>query len=199
MLVAILFFILFRDALCAPIDDYSNNQNINSSSVSSLISEKLTSREKTLLITQKWLIDNINLLRREMNELARDYNQHVDSSKAEEVRKEVEFVRDVSSLRSDHTILQQTLQQLIDIVKNSHNQLLPFNRSNPSGINLKLIDDNNNNLSNQLDSQSTRTLSSHSRHHRHIKSDYHHLRKKSRHRLLAPNYQIVISQELPEL
>lgn len=84
-----------------------------------------------MLITQKWLIDNINLLRREMNEIARDYNQHVDGSKSEEVRKEVEFVRDVSSLRADHTILAQTQQQIVSMLKNS--QLISGGSSHPAG------------------------------------------------------------------
>ena len=117
--------------------------------------------ERTLLITQKWLIDNINLLRREMNEMARDYNQHIDANKQEAIRKEVEFVRDVDTLRADHTLLARNQLQIINLIKNQQ-QSVTITNSNEN-------ENNSNNIESTSDSSTNQHH--HRKHLRHLVYD----------------------------
>jgi len=104
-----------------------------------VVSQEYSQREKTWLLTQQWMIDNINRLHHELNELARDYNQHVERSREEQSQKEAEFVRDITSLRADHSVIEQHQQQILDYIKvNSKN-------NNINNI------DNNNQISSQIE------------------------------------------------
>jgi len=110
-----------------------------SSSFTNAVRVNYSQREKTWLLTQQWMIDNINRLHHELNELARDYNQHVERSREEQSQKEAEFVRDITSLRADHSVIEQHQQQILDYIKvNSKN-------NNINNI------DNNNQISSQIE------------------------------------------------
>lgn len=84
-------------------------------------SKSYSQKEKTWLLTQEWIIDNINRLNHQLNELARDYNQHVERTKEEKSLKEAEFVRDITTLRADHSVIEQHQQQILNYIK--HNRM----------------------------------------------------------------------------
>lgn len=168
----VMIFLLIQLGSCAPLEILSPESSETESSTSSSSHESTTSssvsssssshshsspasisaaHERTLLITQKWLIDNINLLRREMNEMARDYNHHIDANKQEAIRKEAEFARDVDSLRADHTLLARNQLQIINLIKNQQQHSTSTIKSN---------ENENNNIESTSDSS---TINNHHR------------------------------------
>jgi hypothetical protein len=66
---------------------------------------------------QEWLIQSINLMRRELNELGHNYNVHINTKEAEEIQSRQSLVHDLAVLRADHTILSNQQKQLIELIQ----------------------------------------------------------------------------------
>lgn len=77
----------------------------------------MSNKERNWLLTQKWLIDSINRLRSELNELARDYNQHMQTENYSAQHELKELIHDLASLRADHTVLADQQKQIIGLIK----------------------------------------------------------------------------------
>ncbi|KAI1301885.1 hypothetical protein HDE_03030 [Halotydeus destructor] len=73
------------------------------------------------LTTQKWLIDSINQLQKEINELSTSFTTHVDSSQSDEFKKQSDFAHDIAILRADHTVLSSQQQIIINLIKQRQN------------------------------------------------------------------------------
>ena len=104
----------------------SKQMNLVESSLSHAMTKssitQAANNEKNWLLTKAWLIDNINRLKRELNELERDYSQHLDSIERINSQKEKQFLEDINKLRADHAVLSQQQKQIIYLIKK--NQLL---------------------------------------------------------------------------
>ena len=72
---------------------------------------------KNWLLTKAWLIDNINLVKKELNELATDYNQHVEASNTLNHDQQQQLVQEVATLRADHAVLANQQKQIISLIK----------------------------------------------------------------------------------
>lgn len=95
---------------------FSTNGNLTSTQQSTTSN----SDDKNWLLTKAWLIDNINRLRRELNELERDYSQHLDSYQRDQQRDRNELIEDIVKLRADHQFLSQQQKQIFLLIKKNH-------------------------------------------------------------------------------
>jgi hypothetical protein len=122
-------------------------------------------KERNWLLTKAWLIDNINRLRHELNELARDYNQHIETSSNNHREQQKQLVLEIATIRADHTVLSQQQNQIIQLIKG--NQI-----HNSESNSIPQI--------NELSSTTTTPVSIHSNEHspHHVKR---HKRRHSRH------------------
>lgn len=106
--------------LAAPVLDQDVSRDVDSNSDTDTDisrSSTATTRDENWKITQKWLIESINRLQKDMNDISSSYTAHVDAAKSDSFKKERVFVHDVQILRADHTVLANQQQQIIQLIK----------------------------------------------------------------------------------
>lgn len=125
-------------AAAAVVINFSNNNNNNNTQAgnSTAGNSTTTNSDKNWLLTKAWLIDNINRLKHELNELERDYSQHLTIIERANAQREKVLGEDVRKLREDHMILSQQLKQLIYLFRKSNKLGKPI-RVSENDINYK--------------------------------------------------------------
>lgn len=80
------------------------------------------SKNLNWLQTRKWLIESVGRLSHELNELARDYSEHVEAEKVLSDKQQQQLNRDIASLRADHSVMYKSMEdsneELVQLVKN---------------------------------------------------------------------------------
>lgn len=94
----------------------NNTQAVNTTAGNSTT----TNSDKNWLLTKAWLIDNINRLKHELNELERDYSQHLTIIEKTNSQREKTLGEDVRKLREDHMILSRQLKQIIFLFRKNN-------------------------------------------------------------------------------
>jgi len=100
---------------------------------------EIEKKERNWLLTKAWLIDNINRLRHELNELSRDYNQHVETMSNVHHEQQKQLVLEIATIRADHSVLSQQQKQIIQLIQanrdhNSESNSIPQVNSTPSTL-----------------------------------------------------------------
>ena len=104
----------------APIDDTSLESTDEDAQVEG------NNEQNNWSMTQKWLIESINQLKREMNELGHSYEEHVSRQETEEGHAKQSLAHDLAVLRADHTILSQQQQIIIKLLKERSGEKEPL-------------------------------------------------------------------------
>ena len=125
---------------------------------------------KNWLLTKAWLIDNINLVKKELNELATDYNQHVEASNTLNHDQQQQLVQEVATLRADHAVLANQQKQIISLIKS-------FSKSNVGRSNQ--VEKNKNQVNNYYEEKHEERHEVLNKNHkkRHIIFSRHHLQQ----------------------
>ncbi|KAH7643664.1 hypothetical protein HUG17_6026 [Dermatophagoides farinae] len=99
---------------------YHGTKSITTSTTTTTTTNTNQNEDKNWLLTKAWLIDNINRLRRDLNELQRDYSKHVDIVHGDNLNNQKQLIEDVARIRADHQFLSQQQKQIIYLIKRSH-------------------------------------------------------------------------------
>lgn len=121
LFIVFAFAVMLTTGYAAPVN--SNDQDA---------SEDSTNVEINHQKTQRWLIESVSRLQKELNEVAASYAGHLDSSELNAQQQQRSFVNDVAALRADHTILAKQQEQIIQLIKNH-----AFNRDSSEERNQK--------------------------------------------------------------